>query len=97
MNVINSIDPFVMQLIIIPFIVIGLGVLLATITKKVFIGPLVTLILNLLYEVWYSMNYYPNSGLNITSWNIIFPLISLVVSALFVFVRKENKEVDTNS
>ena len=88
MNFINSIDPFVMQLIIIPIIVIGLGVLLATITKKIWVGPLVTLVLNLLYEVWYSMYYYPDSELIITSWNIIFPIISLVLSVVFVLVRK---------
>ncbi len=94
MNFINSIDPFVMQLIVIPLIVIGLGVLLATITIKIFIGPLVTLILNLLYEVWHSMYYYPDSELIITSWNVIFPLISLFVSVIFVLVRKAKTEVE---
>ncbi|MDL4842399.1 hypothetical protein [Aquibacillus rhizosphaerae] len=88
MSFINSVDPFVMQLIIIPIIVIGLGVLLATITKKIWVGPLVTLVLNLLYEVWYSMYYYPDLELIITSWNIIFPIISLVLSLVFVLVRK---------
>ena len=94
MNFINSIDPFVMQLIVIPLIVIGLGVLLATITIKIFIGPLVTLILNLLYEVWHSMYYYPDSELIITSWNVIFPLISLIVSVICVLVRKAKTEVE---
>lgn len=101
MSFIDSIDPFLMQLVLIPIIVIGLGVMLATITKKVFIGPLVTLILNLLYELWYSKYYYPDSELIITSWNIIFPLISLVISGIFVSVRKakskENREEKNNN
>ncbi|GAA0492916.1 hypothetical protein GCM10008986_19170 [Salinibacillus aidingensis] len=94
MNFIYSLDPFVMQLIIIPFIVIGLGVLLAAVTKKIFIGPLATLILNLLYEVCYSMYFYPDSELIFSSWNIIFPLLSLVFSAIFVWVRKSNTEIE---
>ncbi|MYL57586.1 hypothetical protein GLW20_08715 [Virgibacillus halodenitrificans] len=88
MTFIDSIDPFLMQLIIIPIVVIGLGVLSAVFTKRIFVGPLVTLILNLLYEVWYSKYYYPDSELIITSWNIIFPIISLIISGILISVRK---------
>ncbi|WP_404456428.1 hypothetical protein [Oceanobacillus kapialis] len=84
MSLVDTIDPFLMQLIIVPFTTIGLGVLLAVFTKKIFIGPLATLLLNLLYEVWYSLYYYPESELLLTPYNIIFPLISLVLSAMFV-------------
>lgn len=82
------IDPFVMQLFIVPIIVIGFGVLASFMTKKVFFGPLITLIMNLLYETCYSKYYYPEHDISFTSWNIIFPLISLVFSWIVVFESK---------
>ncbi|QHS21827.1 hypothetical protein GWK91_02195 [Virgibacillus sp. MSP4-1] len=94
MNFIDSLDPFVMQLIIIPFTVIGSGVLLAAVTKRILIGPLITLILNLLYEICYSLYFYPDSELTFSSWNVIFPLLSLFFSAIFVWVRKANVEIE---
>jgi hypothetical protein len=92
-NIMNFelVDPFLMQLVIIPFIVIGLGVLMSVITKKVFIGPIVTLLLNLFYEIWYSKRYYPELELQVSSWNIIFPLISLMISWAAVELIKKRK------
>jgi len=92
MEFIDSIDPFIMQLFIIPLIVIGLGVLVSALTKKVVIGPLITLILNLLYETWYMKHYYPEHEINYTSWNIIFPAISLVISWAVVSVIKQKSK-----
>ncbi|WP_172370321.1 hypothetical protein [Sporosarcina jiandibaonis] len=86
---VEHVDPFLMQLVIIPFIVIGLGVLLSVITKKVFVGSIVTLLLNLLYEVWHFKQYYPDLELQVSSWNIIFPVISLIISWLAVGLKKE--------
>ena len=89
MKFIECIDPFLMQLVIVPTIVIGLGVLVSYFVKKVFIGCLITLLLNLLYETWYFKYYYPESEINFTSWNIIFPIMSLVISRFIVSNRKE--------
>ena len=53
-----GIDPFLMQLFIVPAVVIGVGVFVASLTKKVVLAPVVTLLLNLLYEIWYAKYYY---------------------------------------
>ena len=87
------IDPFLMQLFIVPLIVIGSGVIASALVKKVFIAPLITLFLNVLYEFWYKKHYYPELEISFTSWNIIFPLISLGVSLLVVpFLTQKNKQ-----
>lgn len=89
MEFIESIDPFLMQLFIVPLLVIGLGLLVSILAKKVFVAPLITLFLNLLYETWYMKHYYPEHEINYTSWNIIFPVISLVISWIVVSVLKQ--------
>lgn len=90
MEFIDSMDPFLMQLVIVPLIVIGLGGLVAYIIKNVFVGPLATLVLNILYEIWYMKHYYPDSKITLSSWNIIFPVISLVVSWVVVSIRRQD-------
>ncbi len=92
MEFIESIDPFIMQLFIVPLIVIGLGVLVSAFTKKGVIGPFITLFLNLLYETWYMKHYYPEHEISYTSWNFIFPAISLVISWAVVFVIKQDSK-----
>ncbi|MCY6354471.1 hypothetical protein [Clostridium sp. ZS2-4] len=72
---IESIDPFLMQLVIIPFITIGCGVVASVFSKKVFVAPIVTLIINALNEIYYFKHYY--SEISLTSWNIILPIVSL--------------------
>ena len=94
MELIESIDPFIMQLFIIPLIVIGLGLLVTILTKKIFVAPLITLLLNLLYETWYMKHYYPESEISYTSWNIIFPVISLVISLAVVSVLKQKSKLN---
>gem|GEM_PF-3086348 len=91
------IDPFLMQLFIVPLIVIGLGVIASALAKKVFIAPLITLFLNALYEIWYMKHYYPELEISFTScftsWNIIFPLMSLAASIVVVpFLKQKNKQ-----
>ena len=88
----ESIDPFLMQLFIVPTIVIGLGLLVAILSKRVFVAPLITLLLNLLYETWYIKHYYPELEISYTSWNIIFPLFSLVFSWVIVSVLKVERK-----
>ncbi|MEI5906581.1 hypothetical protein WAK64_05865 [Bacillus spongiae] len=85
MEFIESIDPFLMQLFIVPLIVIGLGVFVSFLTKKVFVAPLITLLLNILYETyeaWYRNHYYSEYEISYTytPYNIIFPVASLVIS-----------------
>jgi len=92
MEFIESIEPFLMQLIIVPLIVIGLGLLLSILTKKVFVAPLITLLLNLLYETWYMKHYYPEHEISYTSWNIIFPVISLLISGAVVSALKQKSK-----
>jgi len=89
MRFIDSIDPFMMQLFIVPLIVIGLGILVSYTLKNIFIGPLITLFLNILYEVWYIEHYYHKLELTLTSWNIIFPAISLLISLIVVSIQKQ--------
>ncbi|ANU10800.1 hypothetical protein [Planococcus antarcticus] len=87
MKLIEAIDPIVMQLVIVPAIVIGIGVLLAILTNRVYLGPVTTMFLTLSYNYWYFSSFFPNSELSFTmvsSWCIIFPLISLYLSWMFV-------------
>ena len=89
MRFIDSIDPFMMQLFIVPLIVIGLGILVSYTLKNIFIGSLITLFLNILYEIWYIGYYYHKLELTLTSWNIIFPAISLLISWIVVSIQKQ--------
>lgn len=87
MKRIESIDPVVMQLVIVPMIVICIGVLLAIFTNRVYIGPITTMFLTLSYNFWYFTSFFPNSELSFTmvsAWCIIFPLISLYLSWMAV-------------
>ena len=77
-------DPFLMQLVIVPLIVIGLGVLVAVLVKKAWLSPLLTLGLNILYEYWYMNHYYPDSNMSFTSWNVIFPVFSWLISWVLI-------------
>ncbi|WP_142826317.1 hypothetical protein [Planococcus soli] len=95
MKLIEAIDPIVMQLVIVPTIVIGIGIMLALFTKKVYVGPITTMLLTLSYNYWYFTSFFPNSELSFTmvsSWCIIFPLISLYLSWIFVLQPHAIKE-----
>lgn len=85
MKLIESINPIIMQLLIVPVIVIGIGILLSIVTRRVYVGPIATMILTLSYNYWYFTTFFPDSELSFTmvsSWCIIFPLISLYLSWL---------------
>ena len=85
MKFIESIDPFVMQLLIVPLIVIGLGIVISIILKNVFVAPIVTLLMNLGYETWYMKYYYPTHEITYTSWNLIYPATSFLVSCFVLY------------
>lgn len=91
----GSIDPFIMQLVIVPLIVIGFGVAVSIVTKKLFIAPIITLILNLMYEFSYFKIIYPELPMNFSSWNIIYPIVSFIISwvLLSFFKKKINHEM----
>lgn len=90
----HYIDPFLWQLVIVPFLTIGGGVVAAMTMKRVWIGPLVTFLLNAIIELTYFAVYYDYSPFDVShlsSWNVIFPLISLLFSFIFVEVMKTEK------
>jgi len=93
-----AVDPFLMQLVIIPFVVIGLGVLAAKRSRKFIVGPFITFILTFSYNFLSLISYYPESELFEASayrymfgWCLIFPLISLVISYIIVTSIEMNK------
>lgn len=95
MKVIASIHPIIMQLMIVPFFVIGIGVLFAILSKRVYVGPITTMLLTLTYNYWYFTTFYPDSKLSFTmisSWCIIFPLVSLYLSWLTLMQFQAFKE-----
>ena len=90
------IDPFLWQLVIVPFLTIGGGVVVAMIMKRVWVGPAVTFLLNAIIELTYFAVYYDHSPFDVShlsSWNVIFPLISLLFSFIFVGLLKTKKSV----
>lgn len=72
-----GIDPFILQLVIIPIIVIGLGLLGVFITKKIILGVIITLVANILLEL-----IIFEGGISI--WSIIFPIVTLIISLFFI-------------
>lgn len=85
------IDPFVMQLFIVPVVTIGAGVFASLFSKKVFLAPIVTLLINVLYEIWYAKVYYEYDTINFSSWNIILPVLSLGIAWIVVTVNKQKE------
>jgi hypothetical protein len=87
---IRSIDPFLMQLVIIPFITIGCGVISSIFLKKVYVAPIVTFIITALDEIYYFKHYY--SEIRLTSWSIILPVVSLVIALIIIPMIKINEK-----
>lgn len=75
-------DPFLLQLVIIPIIVIGVGVLTSVKVKRVWVAPVVTLIANLIIELVQSTTIY--SSLHLTVYNVLFPALALLVSLFII-------------
>lgn len=93
------IDPFLEQLVIVPLVVIGSGLFVATRFKNVYVkvmaGPVVTLLLTMLYEIWYSFSFNPNIEISFSSWNIIFPIVTFGLSLLIVLNEMPDDAEDT--
>lgn len=84
----QSIDPFLMQLVIVPCIVIGFGVFVSIVVKKILIPPIITLILNILYERYFLGCLEVDLGPS--SWNVTFTIVTLIIS-LIIIVGKSPK------
>ena len=97
MNIFNEIDLFLLQLVIVPFVVIGCGISVAIFTKKIVFSPIVTLILNISFEFWYQKTNYLDKSVVLSSWNILFPLISLFLSWVIVKHILQSKELSHKS
>lgn len=86
----TGIDPFVLQLLIIPLIVIGIGLLAAYFTKKIILGVISSLIANVLAELIFFTGGISSSLLS--PYNIIFPVITLVILLFFIDWFKSQKK-----
>jgi hypothetical protein len=93
-HLIEAIDPFIMQVMIVPIVVIGLGTIAAAAAKKIYIGPIVTLVITLIYNGWYFSHMFAGVRIPIAmifSWCIMFPFFSLVLSWAFVSFKDSLK------
>lgn len=95
MKLYESIDPFIMQLVIIPLSVVVIGVWIAIYFRKFLLGPIITLILNLIYEILSSNYYYPGLKITLSSYNYIYPIWSFVISWVVITLLPE-KHIENN-
>lgn len=89
----DSIDPFVFQLIFVPIFTIGLGVLFSFLMKRVWIGPVATLIVNMIIELAVSTLYTEDTHFSFSSWNIILPIVSLIISFVLIKMTRVARRV----
>jgi len=83
-------SPFVMQLFVVPVLTIGLGILGFYLFKKLYVAPLITLILAVGYDAFYFAFTYHQFGLS--SWDIILPILSFLIAyALNADEKNANK------
>ena len=90
MDIIINIDPFIMQLVIVPTVVIGAAILTAVPTKRVLVAAIVAFLLNTTYETWYSLYYYQQAGLFYSSWSIILPALTTLTAWIVLIVLKQD-------
>lgn len=80
------VDPFVMQLIIIPLISIGFGVYISIKKDNVLIAPIVTFLISLIFSKFILL--LPMSSLLKFEWEIRFSLLSLIISFIAIKFKK---------
>ena len=68
----DLIDPFIWQLVIVPILTIGTGVLIALRFEKAYIAPLITLVLNLAIEMTMGLAYYGTLAIVIVAMMLSF-------------------------
>lgn len=86
-------DPFLWQLVIVPLLTIGIGIYAALKTNKAYIAPIVTFLFNALIEVVTMAVYYEWSMVSLSSWNLIFPVISFLVAYTFIDKRQTDRQL----
>lgn len=91
MSLFDAIDPFLLQLVIVPLVTIGLGLAVALVTKKLVMAPFVTFVANLAYEVLYMYAYYGEVTFSFSSWVIVLPVASLLLAWLVRVMVKNEK------
>jgi hypothetical protein len=83
----SIIDAFVSQLLIVPFFVVGIGIISAYFLKNVLFAPLITFFLTIIYNFVGYIHYYPGADIKssyLFACSITFPSISFVI-ALLIF------------
>ena len=91
MSLFDTIDPFLLQLVIVPLVTIGLGLAAALVTKRLFMAPVVTLLANHSYEALYMNAYYGEVTFSFSSWVIVLPVVSLLLAWLVRAMVKNEK------
>ncbi|MBO3443713.1 hypothetical protein [Clostridium sp. CCUG 7971] len=83
----SNVDPFIMQLLIVPFISIGLGVFVSRKTRVVFLAPLITFVLSFIYTKFFLG--LPWEKILRFEWGFIFSTLSLIIALIFKFKSKK--------
>lgn len=92
----HFIDPFIWQLVIIPVLTVGTGVLVALRFEKAYIAPLITLVLNLAIEMTMGLVYY-GTLTSPSSWNCLFPIPSFLIAYTLLSKRKTGRQIEKHS
>lgn len=87
------IDPFIWQLVIVPILTIGTGVLVAIRFEKAYIALLVTLLFNVCIELAMGLLYVPYE-IYLSSFNFIFPIFSFVLAYTFIGKRQTERQME---
>lgn len=93
MQWLSTLDVLFVQLMLIPFVVITVGVIFAKLAGRIFLGPLTTLILTLEINYWYFSTTLPGQDIEpvmVASWAILPPLLSLYFSWRAVSMPEKN-------
>lgn len=76
-----------MQFIIVPIITISLGVFISIKTRSYLTAPVITFLLSFTYT-----KLFLNTSV-ISSWEVILPMASLIISLSFRYFKKLEKEI----
>ncbi len=90
------IDSFIWQLVIVPILTIGTGVLIAIRVEKAYVAPLITLVLNLAIEMTMSLVYYETLH-SPSSWNVLLPIPAFLIAYAFIGKRKTERHMENLS
>ncbi|RDY29120.1 hypothetical protein CHL78_002100 [Romboutsia weinsteinii] len=82
----NAVDPFIMQIIIVPIISIGVGILISVYTKIAIAAPVITLLINLVYENYFLKLF--RDKFYLSQWSIFLPILSLILSLVIIYLLK---------